>query len=398
MFAGKKILLGITGGIAAYKSCELIRELKRQHAEVRVVMTAAARQFVTPLTLATLSENPVLGEMFGEDYSTTTIHIEAARWADAVLICPATANTIGKIAHGLADNLLTTLVMATTAPVIFCPAMNKEMISNPLHVSNVEKLQQIGYHFVAADKGELACGEYGWGRLADAVHIINKLRRILLGTTELAGKRVLITAGRTEEPIDPVRFITNAASGKMGFELATAAALRGAEVTLISGPNSLVPFDDVKYIQVRTSDEMAEAVAQQLEHQDIVIMAAAVADFKPAVYSTHKIKKSQVAATMRLEKTRDILKTIGQQKGRRLLIGFALETDNEITHAQMKLQEKHLDLIVVNNPLEQGAGFQTDTNIVTLIDAQGRIEKLPLMSKFQVATRIIDEIVARMPL
>ncbi|MDZ7263910.1 MAG: bifunctional phosphopantothenoylcysteine decarboxylase/phosphopantothenate--cysteine ligase CoaBC [candidate division KSB1 bacterium] len=398
MFAQKKILLGITGGIAAYKSCELIRELKRQHAEIRVVLTAAARQFVTPLTLATLAENPVLGEMFGEEYATTTIHIEAARWADVVLICPATANTIGKIANGLADNLLTTLIMATTAPVVFCPAMNKEMIGNPLYLSNVEKLQQLGYHFVAAGEGELACGEFGIGRLADTHRIINKLRRVLLGTTELAGKRVLITASRTEEPIDPVRFITNAASGKMGFELATAAALRGAEVTLISGPTSLMPFDDVHYIQVRTSDEMADAVMQHLERQDIVIMAAAVADFKPAFYSAHKIKKDQFVGEMQLEKTRDILKTIGQQKNRRLLVGFALETDNEIAHAQAKLQEKHLDLIVVNNPLAPGAGFQTDTNIVTLIDAQGHVEKLPLMSKFQVANRIIDEIVSRMPM
>lgn len=397
MFAQKKILLGITGGIAAYKSCELIRELKRQRAEVRVVLTAAARQFVTPLTLATLAENPVLGEMFGEDYATTTIHIEAARWADVVVICPATANTIGKIANGVADNLLTTLVMATTSPVIFCPAMNKEMIRNPLYLSNVQKLQQMGYHFVAAGEGELACGEFGWGRLADMVRIINKLRRVVLGSAELAGKRILVTAGRTEEPIDPVRFITNAASGKMGFELATAAALRGAEVTLISGPNSLVPFDDVTYIQVRTSDEMAQAVMQHWEQQDIVIMAAAVADFKPAAYSAHKIKKGQLAATMPLEKTQDILKTIGQQKGRQILVGFALETDNEIAHAQAKLQEKHLDLIVVNNPLEPGAGFQTDTNIVTLIDAQGKMDKLPLMSKFQVANRIIDEIVSKMP-
>jgi phosphopantothenoylcysteine decarboxylase/phosphopantothenate--cysteine ligase len=331
--------------------------------------------------------------MFVDDDSTTTIHIEAARWADVVLICPATANTIGKIAGGVADNLLTTMVMATTAPVIFCPAMNKEMFNNRLYQSNVAKLQQAGYHFVQSEVGELACGEYGWGRLADSVHILNMLKKVLFGTDALKGKRILVTAGRTEEPLDPVRFITNYSSGKMGFALAEAAALRGADVTLISGPNNLKPFDGVTYSEIQTSDQMAALVKREIGDQNIVIMAAAVADFKPTIFSTQKIKKGSLASSINLERTTDILKELGKNKGDKLLVGFAVETENELDSAQTKLKEKNLDLIVLNNPLEQGAGFRGDTNIVTLIDAKGNAERLPLMSKHQVANKILDKIV-----
>jgi phosphopantothenoylcysteine decarboxylase/phosphopantothenate--cysteine ligase len=393
MFSQKKILIGITGGIAAYKTCEIIRELKRNHAEVRVVMTKAATEFIAPLTFATLSENPVLTEMFADDYSTMTIHIEAARWADTILICPATANTIGKIASGLADNLLTTLVMATTAPVIFCPAMNKEMCVNPIYQRNVEKLKQAGYHFVQSEIGELACGEFGWGRLADCFHIISKLEKVLLSTDELKGKKVLVTAGRTEEPLDPVRFITNYSSGKMGFAVAEAAVLKGAEVTLISGPNHLRPPDDVKYTLVHTSDQMTELMNQEVASQDIIIMAAAVADFKPEIYYDQKIKKISLVSSINLVKTKDILKEIGQNKGRKILVGFALETNNELQNARRKLIEKNLDLIILNNPLEQGAAFGGDTNIVTFIDAQGNTEKFPLMSKREVAVKILDKVI-----
>jgi len=393
MFSQKSILVGITGGIAAYKTGEIIRELKRNHADVRIVMTKAAMEFITPLTFAILSENPVMTDMFADDYVATTIHIEAARWADTVLICPATANTIGKIASGIADNLLTTLVMATTAPVIFCPAMNKEMYVNSFYQQNVEKLKQAGYHFVQSEIGELACGEFGWGRLADSVHIISRVKKLLIGSDELKGKNVLVTAGRTEEPLDPVRFITNYSSGKMGFALAEAAALKGADVTLISGPNNLNPFDGVKYIQVKTSDQMAVAVNSELPNQDIVIMAAAVADFKPETYFEQKIKKSSQLSSISLVKTKDILKEIGRNKGQKILVGFAVETENELASAKKKLFEKNLDLIVVNNPLEQGAGFGTDTNIVTLIDARGNTEKLSLMSKREVASKVIDKII-----
>lgn len=393
MFFDKKILVGITGGIAAYKTCEIIRELKRNRAEVRVVMTSAAREFITPLTLATLSQNPVLSELFGEAAATATVHIEVARWADAVLICPATANTIGKIAAGIADNLLTTLVMATTAPVILCPAMNKEMWANPLYQQNAAKLRQVGYHFVEPEAGELACGEFGAGRLADGIHIIAKLKQLLLSTKELSGKKVLVTAGRTEEPLDPVRYISNYSSGKMGFALAEAAMLKGAEVTLICGPHQLPLPDNVTCIPIRTSDQMAEAVNQVVTNQDIVIMAAAVADFKPQHYWEHKIKKSHQVTSIDLVNTIDILKQLGNQKGKKILIGFALETENEQHHARQKLIEKNLDFIILNNPLEPGAGFNSDTNIVTLIDAQGRAEKWPLMSKQEVANRILDRVV-----
>lgn len=393
MFVHKKILVGVTGGIAAYKTCEIIRELKRNHADVRVVMTNAATKFITPLTFATLSENPVLVNMFVDDFSTTTVHIETARWADAVLICPATANTIAKVTTGIADNLLTTLIMATTASVIFCPAMNKEMLVNPLYQKNINKLQETGYHVVQSEIGELACGEYGWGRLADLDRIINKLKQVLLGTDELKGKKVLVTAGRTEEPLDPVRFLTNYSTGKMGFALAEAAALKGAEVTLISGPNDLKPFNEVRYFQVQTSDQMAEAVKREVENQDIIIMSAAVTDFKPATYSKHKVKKSNLIESLRLEETIDILKEIGKKKDNKLLIGFALETESELDSAKKKLKEKNLDLIVLNNPTKQGAGFRADTNIVTLIDAQGEIENFPLMSKKQVANKILDKII-----
>lgn len=393
MFPSKKILVGITGGIAAYKTCEIIRELKRNHADVRVVITEAGAKFVTPMTLATLSEHPVLTGMFDDDASKTTVHIEFARWADVILICPATANTIAKIANGFADNLLTTMALATTSPVIICPAMNKEMYQNAAYQRNAERLQHAGYIFVESEVGELACGEYGWGRLADSPHIINALKKVLLGTNELSGKKVLVTAGRTEEPLDPVRFLTNYSSGKMGFAVAEAAALRGAEVTLISGPNNLAPFDGIKYIEIQTSKQMAEQVERELPEQDVVVMAAAVADFTPAKYSAQKIKKSGALASIELARTKDILKAIGSNKENKILVGFAVETEQGIESAKQKMRDKNLDLIVLNNPLEQGAAFRSDTNIVTIIDAAETIEQLPKMSKFQVATKIIDKIV-----
>lgn len=394
MFSHKKILIGVTGGIAVYKTCEIIRELKRNHGNVRVVMTQSATQFVAPLTFATLSENAVLKSVFSDDYSTTTIHIEAARWADTVLICPATANTIGKVASGIADNLLTTLVIATTAPVIFCPAMNKEMYTNSIYQQNAIKLKQAGHHFVESEMGDLACGEFGWGRLAEIDQILNMLKKVLFGTSELKGKKVLVTAGRTEEPLDPVRLLTNYSSGKMEFAIAESAALKGAEVTLISGPNDLKPFNDVKFIKIQTSSQMREAVNDELDEQDIVIMAAAVADFKPAKYFDHKIKKDNRAYAVKLIRTPDILEEIGKNKGDKLLVGFAVETENELESATQKLKEKNLDFIALNNPLVKGAGFGVNTNIVMLIDKNENIEKLPLMSKKEVADKILEKVIS----
>jgi len=287
------------------------------------------------------------------------------------------------------------LALATTSPVIICPAMNKEMYQNPMYQRNADRLKRVGYIFVESEVGELACGEYGWGRLADSPHIINALKKILLGTKELAGKKVLVTASRTEEPLDPVRFITNYSSGKMGFAVAEAAALRGAEVTLISGPNSLTPFDGIDCIEIQTSDQMAAAVERALPDQDIVVMTAAVTDFKPVTFSAQKLKKNNFAASIELERTKDILKAIGSNKKGKFLVGFAVETEHGIESAQQKMRDKNLDMIVLNNPLEPGAGFRSDTNIVTIIDNSGSIEQLPLMSKSHVAAKIMDTIIKK---
>ena len=393
MLARRRVLVGVTGGIAAYKACEIVRELRKQNAVVRVVMTAAATEFVRPLTFETLSGNPVLVGMFSEEGTRGTVHIEAARWPSCILICPATANVLGKVAAGIADDALTTTLCATTAPVIFCPAMNKEMYLNPIVQQNMKKLRGLGYHFVEPEKGELACGEEGWGRLAQKQKILDAVKKVLLGSEELAGQKVLVTAGRTDEPLDPVRIITNWASGKMGFALAEAAALRGATVTLVSGPTELDPFEDVKFKKVTTAAEMAAAVWQEFETTDILIMAAAVADFRPKKVSPHKIKKLVETQTVQLEKTEDILQRAGQKKEARILVGFAVETENGIANAKAKLAQKNLDLIVLNNPLEVGAGFATDTNKVTLIGKSGEVQDLPLMSKQEVARQILDRVI-----
>jgi len=390
---GRRIVLGVTGGIAAYKSCELVRALKREGAEVRVVMTKAAEHFVTPLTFETLSENPVLTDLFPAVGKGGTVHIEIARWPEVVLVAPATANCVAKVAAGIADDLLTTLITATAVPVIFCPAMNKEMYAKAVFRQNVEQLKRLGYIFVEAEAGELACGEEGWGRLAEKERIIDAVKGVLLGSKELVGRRVLVTAGRTEEDIDPVRFVTNRSSGKMGFALAEVAALMGAQVQLITGPSAERPFAGVHCQRVRTSAEMAEAVRSALPDCDVLVMAAAVADFRPKHVSPHKLKKGLERVALELERTEDILATAGRHKGQRVLVGFAVETENEIENAQAKLTAKNLDMIVLNNPTEPGAGFGSDTNKVTLIKRDGTIHKLPLMSKREVARLILLEVV-----
>ena len=393
MFANKNIMVGVTGGIAAYKACELIREIKKNNGNVRVVLTAAGSKFITPLTLAVLSGNPVIQNMFGENYEIATIHIEIARWADAIVICPATANTIGKVASGITDNLLTTLTMAAAVPVVFCPAMNAQMYNNPVLQENVKKLKTFGYSFVEPEAGELACGEVGWGRLANKDDIVDRIKIILSGSDELKGKKVLVTAGRTEEPIDPVRFLTNRSTGKMGFALAEAAALKGADVTLISGPTNERPFCGINYFCVNTAEQMAQKVAEELAEQDAIFMAAAVADFKPRFYQHQKIKKDNDYLSLELEKTADILKEIGRKKERNILVGFALETENEEFNAIKKMKEKNLDFIVLNNPTTPNAGFGFDTNIVTIFSADGKKKKLPLMSKSEVAGKILEQVI-----
>jgi phosphopantothenoylcysteine decarboxylase/phosphopantothenate--cysteine ligase len=393
-FESKKIAVAVTGGIAAYKTCEIIRELKKSGAEVRVAMTESARRFVSDLTFATLSEHPVATSLFEESELSGITHIDLARWCDALLICPATANIIGKVAAGLADDIVSTTIMATKAPVVFCPAMNSAMWQNGAVRSNVEKLLKLRYEFVEPEWGELATrseGE-GWGRLASNSRIVQKLKQILLSSKDLVGEKVVVTAGATREPIDPVRFITNYSSGKMGFALAEAAKLKGADVVLIAGSNQLSPIEGVKYIAVNTADEMKSAVATGYKNASMLLMAAAVSDYRPKHRSPRKIKKSDDVLTLELEKNVDILAELGKQKADCIHVGFALETDNGLNNATQKLHQKNLDLVILNDPLEPGAGFSGDTNVVTLISSDGTIEKLPKLPKFTIANIILERV------
>ena len=392
MFNGKKILLGVSGGIAAYKSAALVRTLRKGNAKVRVVMTKAATRFVAPLTFETLSGNHIVVNLFASSPGSATVHIDLARWSDCVLICPATANIIAKIANGIADDALTTIVAATTAPLIICPAMNKEMYANPIFRANEKKLKYLGVHVVDPGQGELACGEEGWGRLAEEFDILDTLKTVLLGNCDFSGLKILVTAGRTEEDIDPVRFISNASSGKMGFAIAEVAAIRGAKVTLITGPSNERAFRGIRVIPVRSASQMLAAVKREIDTANIIIMAAAVADFRPANPSRQKMKKMKGLNSISIEPTDDILQAIGKSKGKRIHVGFALETTNELDNARLKLESKNLDLIVVNNPLQQGAGFGTETNIVSIIHRDGTVEELQQMSKRAVAMKILDKV------
>ena len=393
--AAKKIAVGVTGGIAAYKSCELVRELRRSGAEVRVAMTDSARKFVTDLTLATLSENPVLNSLFEGNEKLGTVHIDLARWCDVFVICPATANIIAKAAAGLADDVISTSILATQSKVIFCPAMNSAMWKKLIVQQNIAKLKELGYDFVDPERGELATkaeGE-GWGRLASIESIVQKLQSALLATEELTGKKVLVTAGPTREPIDPVRFITNHSSGKMGFALAEAAKLKGADVVLISGPNNLNKPRGLKYVEVETVEEMQKAVETDYGDVDILLMSAAVSDYQAKKISSEKIKKNSSEIALQLKKSPDILASLGKKKSNCVHIGFALETEDVIANATKKLNNKNLDLVVLNNPLEPGAAFGGDTNIVSLISKDKQVETLPKLPKTRVAEIILDRAV-----
>jgi len=393
--AVKKIAVGVTGGIAAYKSCELIRALRRSGAEVRVAMTDPARKFVTDLTLATVSENPVLNSLFEGNEKLGTVHIDLARWCDVFVICPATANSIAKAAAGLANDVISTSILATRSKVIFCPAMNSVMWKKPIVQQNITKLKELGYDFVDPGWGELATkaeGE-GWGRLASIQSIVQKLEFALLATSELAGKKVLVTAGPTRAHIDPVRFITNHSSGKMGFALAEAAKLKGADVVLISGPNNLNRPQWLKYIEVETGEELQKATEAEYADTDILLMSAAVSDYQVKKVSPEKIKKNSSEIVLQLKKTPDILALLGKKKTDCIHIGFALETENGVSNASKKLSKKNLDLIVLNNPLEPGAAFGGDTNIVTIINKDNQVETLPKLPKARVAEIVLDKAV-----
>lgn len=397
---GKKILLGISGGIAAYKCCELVRLYKKSGAEVRVIMTPSALNFVSPVTLSALSGNEVMINMFpevdpnsSETVETKTWHIYTGLWADVFVIAPATANTIAKIVHGISDNFLTTTVLSARSPVLISPAMDEDMYLNEATSKNVSALKELGYWVIEPESGELASGLSGIGRLPEPETIYKHTVKLLAGSQkDLEGKKILITAGPTYEPIDDVRFLGNHSSGKMGFSLANAASQRGAEVTLIAGPTMLRTPRNVTRIDIITAEDMFNAVKDHLEGNDVVIMSAAVADYKPKSIVAGKIKKSAGNMTIETEKTVDILEYLGKNKSGYKLVGFALETENEIEYAKGKIEKKNLDMIVVNNPKVEGAGFKTDTNVITIIDSKGSQTEYLKMSKFDAAGKILDKI------
>lgn len=396
---GKKILLGITGGIAAYKMCNFVRFLIKAGAEVKVVMTPSAVKLVSPLTLSVLSNNEVIINMFPEGLdsgnietvSAGTWHIKYGLWADVFIIAPATANTIAKIACGISDNFLLSTVLACRCPIFFAPTMDVDMYNKPVTQENIKKLIERGYSVIEPVYGELASGLFGMGKMAEPEDMFEVLKKHFEKKKDLKNKKILITAGPTLEPIDAVRFISNYSSGKMGFEIAKAAYERGADVTLVSGPTNLSVHSGIRRIDVTTTEEMFNAVKSNLKGKDVVIMSAAVADFKPVNVHSNKIKKDEKVTTLNieLEKTTDILKHIGKNNKNYYLIGFALETNDEIKNAKKKLNEKNLDLIVLNNPKIEGAGFTADTNVVTLIDKKDVI-KMPKMRKFDVGNAILD--------
>jgi len=389
---GKKIVLGVTGGIAAYKSCELVRALKREGAEIRVAMTRSATEFVQPLTFATLSGNPVVTTLFPQGTQAEIEHIDLSRWADGIVICPATANMIASLAHGFADDPVSATVRAARVPVVVCPAMNSAMWEDALVQRNIEVLREAGYYFVDPAFGPLATASEGesWGRLAEIEHILSEIRVVLHTEKPLAGKKVLVTAGRTDEYLDPVRMITNPATGRMGFALAEAARALGAKVTLISGPTTLIAPPHIEFVPVVSADQMAAGVQKHYPNTDILIMAAAVADYRPKTIAANKIKKTDGPLTLKLERTTDILQTVAAKKRHAVHVGFALETTNELAHAKEKLSKKRLDLIVVNNPTVPKAGFVHSTNRVTIIDRAGELVTLEVMPKIDLAYVILD--------
>jgi len=396
VLSGKRILLGVSGGIAAYKSATLVRLLVKSGAEVRVVMTPAAKDFVTPLTLSTLSKNPVLSEFVSDESSEAVwnSHVELGLWADLMLIAPATANTLSKMATGNADNFLVAVYLSAKCPVYFAPAMDLDMYRHPSTSESFRMLQGFGNVMIPAETGELASGLSGQGRMAEPEHIVSFLEADLLSKLPLKGKKILITAGPTYEAIDPVRFIGNHSSGKMGYDIALAAANLGASVVLVSGPTHLsVSHSRIEIIKVESAAQMYDACHTHFPDCDTAIMAAAVADYRPRFPAAQKIKKTEDKLSIELEKTTDILASLGKIKKGRFLIGFALETENEMEHAKEKIRKKNLDLIVLNSLNDQGAGFGKPTNKITFIDKDFNAEPLPLKTKEEVARDILQKVI-----
>ena len=397
VLSGKKILLGVSGGISAYKTATLVRLLIKAGADVQVVMTPASKDFVTPLTLSTLSKNPVHSTFYNEEDENAqwNNHVELGLWADLMLIAPATANTLSKMVNGNCDNLLIATYLSAKCPVYFAPAMDLDMYKHPSTLASFQTLKQFGNTIIPAESGELASGLSGEGRMAEPENIVAFLERDLESQLPLKGKRILVTAGPTYEAIDPVRFIGNHSSGKMGFDIAESAAQLGAIVTLVSGPTSLNPVNsNIAIVRVTSAEEMYTACHRYYNEVDVAICAAAVADYKPKFTANQKIKKGDANLTLELEKTKDILASLGESKQNQFLIGFALETENEIENAKLKIQKKNLDLIVLNSLQDQGAGFASATNKVTFIDRNFMVEPMPLKSKEAVADDIINKVVS----
>lgn len=394
MLIDKKILLCVTGGIAVYKAAALTSKLTQAGASVKVIMSDSARQFVTPLTFQALSRHDVYTDTFDEKDSAVIAHIDLADWPDLILLAPATANVIGKLANGIADDMITTTLLATEAPVWVAPAMNVHMYAHPAVQKNMDTLRSFGYQFIEPGEGYLACGYVGKGRLEEPETIVQHLQRFFDEKDQplpLRGKKCLITAGPTREAIDPVRFLTNHSSGKMGYALAEEAIKLGAEVTLISGPVHLTPPAKAHVVQVESAAEMYDAVWPFYNDADIVIGTAAVADYKPKVYYTHKMKKQPGDNVIELERTKDILQELGMKKTHQLIIGFAAETNAVEEYARGKLEKKNADMIVANNVTTAGAGFGTDTNIVTMFKRDGSAINLPMLTKTETAKRILTE-------
>lgn len=390
-----RVILGVTGGIAAYKAPEILRQLQQRGAEVRVVLTRAATRFVGRVTFEALSRHPVVVEMFEPGANIVVRHVEMARWADLLLVAPATAHTLARFAHGLADDFLATLYLSARCPVLLAPAMDVEMWENAATQENLAQLRRRGVAIIPPERGYLASGVEGEGRLAEPEQIVARALVILAArpyVRDLEGEHVLITAGPTCEDLDPIRYLTNRSTGKMGYALAHAALARGAQVTLISGPTALFPPPDAETIFIRRAEEMYRAVLSHMERATIVLKAAAVADYRPKTFSTAKLKKAEADLTLALERTPDILAELGRRKGSRLLVGFAAETEAHLEHGRQKLIEKNLDLIVVNDAASTETGFAADENAGWLLDREGHVVQLPRMSKYEMAMRILDRV------
>lgn len=393
MLSGKNIVMGVSGGIAVYKAVDVVSRLKKLNANVDIIMTKSASEFVTPLTFQSISQNPVTVNIFNEPKQWEIEHISLAKKADIFLVAPATANIIGKVANGIADDMLSTTIMATRAKVIFAPAMNTNMYNNVIFRDNMNKLKNYGYEFIKPGSGRLACGDIGEGKMAEPSDIVDYLTSSFTNT-QLKGKKVIITAGPTIEPLDPVRYMTNYSSGKMGFALAKVARQKGAEVILITGPVNLEPPSGVELIKVNTTQEMFNAIERHFDDCHVLIKAAAPLDYRPITVSEHKIKKEKDEIDFKFIKNPDIAAHFGKVKKKQIIVGFAAETENIIENALKKIDKKNLDFIVANNVLADNAGFKSDNNIVTIIDRNGSKIEYPMMKKEEVAKAIIDKISA----